>query len=74
MLKEKKGISVKAVYKTDTHGTVACIWFNKGVHYKNADAILGNQDYMYYAHALGSVERVLGHILWDPGLVNRIKN
>ena len=73
MLKKKKeGISVKAVYKTDTHGTVACIWFNKGVHYKNADAILGNQD--YYAHALGPVERVLGHILWDSGLVSRIKN
>ena len=59
-VKEKK-VSVKAVYKTDTYGTVACIWFNKGVHDKNADAILGNQD--YYAHALGPVERALGNIL-----------
>lgn len=63
---------MKAVYKTETYGTVACIWFNKGVHDKNADAILGNQD--YYAHGLGPVERVLGNILYDPGLVNRIKN
>lgn len=52
---------MKAVYKTETYGTVACIWFNKGVHDKNADAILGNQD--YYAHGLGPVERVLGNIL-----------
>jgi len=29
---------------------------------------LGTRD--SYAHALSPVERVLGHFLWDPGLLN----
>ena len=37
-------------------------------NYENAGAILGTRD--SYTHALSPVERVLGHFLWDPGLMN----